>query len=183
MLILASNSPRRKEICELLDLKFTIIPSKSEAELDLSLSPEKAVEKVALLKAQEVFLRNQGDVVIGADTAVFVDGCFLGKPKGKNEAKEMLKRLSGKTHVVITGVAILAKGRQRCFSQAASVEFYELTEEEIDAYIATGEPMDKAGAYGIQGKGARLVKGINGDFYTVMGLPCGRLYRELAEFI
>ncbi len=182
MLILASASPRRKEICELLGLDFEIIPAENESPLKLSLSREKAVEAVAVSKAEEVFNKNPLATVIGSDTAVLCDNEFLGKPENEEDAKRMLKKLSGKKHQVLTGVAIISKDKRVSFCEAAQVEFAHLSDEEILWYISTKEPMDKAGAYAIQGIGARFIKKIDGDFYTVMGLPCHRLYEELKNF-
>lgn len=182
MIILASNSPRRKEILSLLDIDFTVIPAGDEPKADTSLAPLEAVECIARFKAETVAKKHAGDTVIGADTAVLLNGAFLGKPKDENDAEEMLKKLSGKTHKVITGVCIVNKYKEICFSKSTTVTFYPLTLSEIREYIASGEPMDKAGAYGIQGRGARFVKKIDGDFYTVMGLPCAEVYRCLKEF-
>lgn len=179
MVILASNSPRRREILSLLDIDFTVIPAKGEPKIDAKLPPERAVERIAEFKAESVAAENPEQTVIGADTAVLLDGEFLGKPKDENDAFEMLKKLSGKTHTVITAVCIASAGKSTCFSQSTRVTFGALSDEEIKEYIATGEPADKAGAYGIQGRGARFVKKIDGDFYTVMGLPCAELYRHL----
>lgn len=180
--ILASASPRRREICALLGLDFTVQAAESEPPLDPSLLPAQAVRHVAAAKAREVFIKNPSKTVLGADTAVVCGGRIFGKPADKPEAFQMLKDLSGKTHTVMTGVCILSPQKQVCFTDTALVEFFPLTDEEIASYIRTGEPMDKAGAYGIQGAGARFIKHIEGDFYTVMGLPCGRLYQELKAF-
>ena len=177
MIILASNSPRRREILSLLDVDFTVVMHKDEPKPDLLLSPAAAVERIARFKAESVAEGNE--TVIGADTAVFLDGEFLGKPKDENDAAGMLKKLSGRTHSVITGVCIVHKGRTVCFSETASVTFNPVSDKEIKKYIACGEPMHTAGAYGIQGRGARFVRKIDGDFYTVMGLPCAELYRYL----
>ncbi len=182
MFILASNSPRRKEILQMLGIDFTIIPAKNEAEIPENLLIEKGVEQVAYLKAKEVFDLNPESTVLGADTVVVIDGEILGKPKNKEEAYCMLKKLSGKTHQVITGVALIKKGKTVTFSETANVTFAEITDEEINNYILTGEPFDKAGSYAIQGKSAVFVKKLNGDFFTVVGLPCRRLYEELKNF-
>ncbi|MBR2860633.1 MAG: septum formation protein Maf [Clostridia bacterium] len=182
MIILASKSPRREEICRLIGLEFEIIPAKNECDIDLTVAPEEAIRKVAEAKAQEVFRAHSKDIVIGADTAVYACGEFLGKPKSEQEAFQMLKKLSGKTHQVFTGVSIILENQKVSFCEKADVEFSELTDSEILEYIASKDPMDKAGAYGIQGKGAKFVQRINGDFYTVMGLPCARLYNELKAF-
>jgi septum formation protein len=181
MLILASKSPRRKEICELLRIEFKIIPAENEIPLDLTVLPEKAVERVAEGKAREVFIQYPNDVIIGADTAVYVDNVFLGKPKNAADAYSMLKMLSGKTHSVITGVSVMSKEKTVTFSSVAMVEFAPLSDEEINYYISTHECDDKAGAYAVQGIGARFIKGIQGDFYTVMGLPCQKLYEVLKK--
>lgn len=181
-IILASASPRRREICTLLGLDFTIQAAENEPPLDPSLLPAQAVRYVAAAKAREVFAKNPSKIILGADTAIVCGGRIFGKPSDKPEAFQMLRELSGKAHTVMTGVCILSPQKQVCFTDTALVEFFPLTDEEITAYIQTGEPMDKAGAYGIQGTGARFIKHIEGDFYTVMGLPCGRLYQELKEF-
>ncbi len=182
MIILASNSPRRKEICELLGLEFKIIPAKSEDSINTEIAPSEAVRLVALSKATSVFNEHQQDTVIGSDTAVYCDNEFLGKPENRDDAKRMLRKLSGKTHQVLTGVAIVSKEKQVSFCEKAYVHFAELNEDEIDWYVSSGETDDKAGAYAIQGLGARFVKKIDGDFYAVMGLPCQRLYEELKKF-
>lgn len=182
MIVLASNSPRRKEICALLDLPVTVIPARHEEAPDPSLSPENAVMRVARAKAAEVFASCPDALVIGADTAVLLENTFLGKPRDEADAARMLRALSGRQHRVLTGVALLSREKEDVFCESASVWFRRLAEEEIRAYIASGEPMDKAGAYGIQGRGAKFVSRIDGDFYTVMGLPCAALYERLQSF-
>lgn len=182
-LILASASPRRKELLSYITPDFKIIPAKNEEKIDLSLSPDKAVIYVASQKAEEVSRLFPKDIVIGADTMVFCGSTPLGKPRDGEDAAEMLKMLSGKVHKVITAAAIAFDGKAaRSFAEETEVEFYPLTEREIDLYVKSGEPMDKAGAYGIQGAGSLLIKGIRGDYYNVMGLPVSRLYRELQAF-
>lgn len=182
-LILASASPRRKELLSYITKDFKIIPAKNEEEIDPSLSPDKAVMYVASQKAEEVSGLFPDDIVIGADTTVFCGDIPLGKPKDGEDAANMLKMLSGKVHCVITAVVIAAHGKAaRSFAEETEVEFYPLTEEEIEGYVKSGEPLDKAGAYGIQGSGSLLIKGIRGDYYNVMGLPVSRLYRELQAF-
>ena len=178
-LILASASPRRREILDLLGIAYTVCPAESEAEADLSLSAEEAILQVARSKAEEVARRFPNECVLGADTAVVIDGVILGKPQDEEDAKAMLRRMSGRTHHVITAVWVCGDGFDRGFADVAEVMFYPMSEKDIDDYVGTGEPMDKAGSYGVQGYGARYVRGINGDFYTVMGLPAGRLYRFL----
>ncbi len=181
MIILASASPRRKEICELLGLQFSVVPAQNEIEIDKNLEPEKAVELVAISKAQEVFEKYPDHTVIGSDTAVFCDNEFLGKPKDKEDAKRMIKMLSGKTHFVYTGVAVIKKGKTVSFCEKSSVTFTNLTDEEISWYISSSEPYDKAGAYAVQGLSARFIEKIEGDFYSIMGLPCSKLYKTLKE--
>ena len=179
-LILASASPRRRELLSLITPDFTVIPAAGEENADKTLPPHLLVQELARQKAAEVAALHPHDTVIGADTLVFSGTEIMGKPTDAADAKRMLTLLSGSVHTVITAVSIAQNGQTvKTFAQETEVEFFPLTEEEITAYIATGEPMDKAGAYGIQDKGAMLVKGITGDYYNVMGLPVGRLYREL----
>lgn len=183
-LILASGSPRRREILTLLDLPFEVFPAAGEPSVDSSLPLNEAVRRVARAKAEEVAARHPGRVVLGADTVVALGGQVMGKPADEAEARAMLRRLCGRTHEVLTGVWICHPGWTdggAGFTDTARVEFFPADEEEIAWYAATGEPLDKAGAYGIQGRGLRFVKGIAGDFYTVMGLPGGRLLRFLRE--
>lgn len=177
--ILASNSPRRRELMARMDIPFTAKGVQTEEFLDTSLPLGKAIEQIARQKALAVREFFQDDVIIGADTIVCIDGEVLGKPRDEQQAFEMLKRLSGRTHQVITGVAVLYPREEITFYQTTDVTFYQLSDEEIRAYAATNEPLDKAGAYGIQGKGAFLVEKIAGDYYNVMGLPMAHLYRVL----
>lgn len=172
-IILASKSPRRRELLEMLGFKdFEIIPASGPELSPEGLTPSDTVCGIALGKAREVAKNaEKGALIIAADTLVCLDGEFLGKPKDKEDAARMLERLSGRTHTVYTGVALIKDGEELCEAEASDVLFRELSGAEIDAYIATGEPMDKAGAYGAQGLGALLVKGIDGDFFNVMGLP------------
>lgn len=180
--ILASASPRRKEILSKMIADFSVIPAENECALDPLLLPEDAVMRVAESKARAVFEKHPEDLVIGSDTAVLVDRTFLGKPQNEENAKAMLRQLSGRCHRVLTAVAILSPDKTSVFCDSTLVEFAPLSEDEIAAYVASGEPMDKAGAYGIQGLGGKFVSRIDGDFFTVMGLPCARLYRELKPF-
>ena len=179
MLILASKSPRRKELLSIITSDFEIIPAVGEERADKSLPPDKYVCELARHKAEEIAEQHPEDTVIGADTVVAVNGEILGKPRDKDDAKHMLRLLSGTEHHVYTGVCIISDNRKSAFSEDTIVRFFNLTDKEIDDYIATGEPFDKAGAYGIQDLGALLVSGITGDYYNVMGLPVGRLAREL----
>ncbi len=180
--ILASASPRRREILTMAGLEFSVCPAKSETEPQ-GLSMEKTVEMTALGKALEVSesFRDE-DIIIAADTLVFVDGEKLGKPENEREAFMMLRKLAGKTHYVCTGVAVKKGGHIKTGCEKTAVRFGRMTDDDINGYIRTGEPMDKAGAYGIQGKGAVFIEGIDGDFFNVMGLPLHRLSQMLTEF-
>lgn len=183
-LILASNSPRRRELLQSAGFIFDIIPAKSDEEIPPNTPPEKAVTMLARQKAEEVRALHPDSVIIAADTVVAVDGDILGKPADASDAFAMLKRLSGRRHYVYTGVAIIygtEKSEVYEFYEKTEVEFHSLTDSEITDYINTGEPFDKAGAYGIQEKGMLLVKSINGDFYNVMGLPISTVSRKLRE--
>ena len=176
-LILASASPRRKELLSLITEDFKIIPSGAKETVPDGIPPEKQPEYLARLKAEDIAKKYPHGTVIAADSSVIVAECVLGKPRGREQAKTMLKMLAGRTHKVITGCAVIKNGECRSFSSVTEVEFYPLTEKEIEEYIATGEPFDKAGAYGIQGKGGLHVKAIRGDWYNVVGLPVARLAR------
>ena len=178
-IILASASPRRRELMELAGYDFEVICADIVEVVPENVQPQEVVMSLALQKAQE----NEDAVVVGSDTVVALDGKILGKPHSESEACEMLRLLSGRTHKVFTGVAVVGDGKAKNFFDETDVEFYPLGEDEIKKYVATGEPMDKAGAYGIQGKGSVLVKRINGDFFNVMGLPIAKLYREMSDFV
>ncbi len=182
-IILASGSPRRKELLLQAGIDFEVITSDIE-EICQSSEPGQVVMDLSLQKALAVAAKCPGLLVLGADTVVAIDGDILGKPVDETEAFNMLSRLSGRKHQVFTGVTIIDKNSQaHVFFESTVVEMYELTEEEIRGYIATGEPMDKAGAYGIQGKGATLIKCIEGDYNNVVGLPLSRVYRALKKLI
>lgn len=162
---------------------FAVIPSGDPEILPEGLAPPETVCEIARCKAREVAAKSDAkSLVIAADTLVCLDGDFLGKPENEQEAALMLRRLSGRKHTVYTGVAIIYGGNEICEAEASDVLFRELSDDEISAYIATGEPMDKAGAYGAQGLGALLVMGIDGDFFNVMGLPVCRLGIMLKSF-
>ncbi len=179
-MILASQSPRRRELLGFISPDFRVIPAVGEEHIPDGATPEQAVLALSRQKAEEIAATHNGEVIVAADTVVAIDGKILGKPRSEAEAAEMLGTLSGRVHSVFTGVCVIfADGSIENFAEETKVEFYPLTDEEIAAYIATGDPMDKAGAYGIQEKGAVNVKGIVGDFYNVMGLPVGRLARIL----
>ncbi|MCI9156324.1 MAG: septum formation inhibitor Maf [Lawsonibacter sp.] len=182
-IILASQSPRRRELLERMGItNFKIIPAQGEETARPGLSPAELVEELSRRKCAEVAAAHPDALVIAADTVVAIDGQILGKPHSREEAVGMLARLSGREHVVYSGVSVCQGGRTITQHEATPVRFRTLTAEEISLYAATGEPMDKAGAYGIQGLGCLLVEGISGDYYNVMGLPVCRLGRILAGF-
>ena len=192
-IILASASPRRRELLEQIGLEFEIKASNVE-EKSAATIPWQLVEELSAQKARVVLESQEPGaeavLVIGADTVVSVGNSILGKPKDKKEASDMLNRLSGGTHQVYTGVTLLYRPAfsrsdvcEKTFHEASKVYFYPMTEEEISCYVDTGEPLDKAGAYGIQGLFARYVKGIEGDYSNVVGLPVGRLYQEAKEWL
>jgi nucleoside triphosphate pyrophosphatase len=180
-IILASQSPRRRELLSLVGIPHEVCP----ADLDESLLPgEEPVphaERLARSKAEAIAAREPGSVVIGADTIVVLDGEILGKPATPHEAHATLRKLSGRTHTVHTAVAVARNGRTVSGVESVEVTFRPITDEQIAAYIATGEPMDKAGAYGIQGFGAVIVERVHGDYFAVMGLALGRLVGLLEE--
>ena len=178
-IILASASPRRKELLTLAGIEYDVIVSQCEETLPDGITPDKAVEELARQKAEDVFSRNSDAMVIAADTVVALGNTILGKPKDEEDAFNMLSSLSGRRHTVFTGVCIRTKDKTDIFHVATEVEFYDLTEKEIRDYIATKEPMDKAGAYGIQGGAALFAKKMQGDYYNVMGLPVCRLFLML----
>ena len=175
--ILASGSPRRRELLAYVVPAFDVIPSGIEEVA--SGSPVQQVETLAADKAADIAGRYPDAVVIGADTLVAVGAHVLGKPKDEAEAAAMLKQLSGHTHTVYTGVAVISGGKALAAVESTQVTFCRMTDDEIRGYIATGEPMDKAGAYGIQGYGGKYITGIDGCFFNVMGLPLNRLYNML----
>lgn len=186
-LILASASPRRQEILGLAGIPFEVCPAGSEWAPE-GLPAAERVRCLARSKAAQVAPKYAGRFILGSDTMVVLDGIALGKPHSPEEAVEMLLRLQGRAHQVMTGVWLIATddtghiAKENGFTDIAEVRFFPFTRQEAEDYVATGEPMDKAGAYGIQGKGMRFVQGISGDFYTVMGLPGGRLLRFLQDF-
>ena len=184
-IILASASPRRRELLAQMGMEFEVCPSQGEEKITEVL-PERAVMELAQQKAAEIAVKTEGDAwILGADTVVVYDQKILGKPKDAEDAKRMLCMLQDKKHQVYTGVCIWKKenGTEdvRCFFEKTDVVFYPMTEEEIDQYVATGEPMDKAGSYGIQGRCAIYIKEIKGDYNNVVGLPIARLYQEIKK--
>ncbi|MDR2908611.1 MAG: Maf family protein [Oscillospiraceae bacterium] len=180
MLILASASPRRRELMKNIADDFEVVCLATDESLPEGTDPRRGVTELALRKARAVAKLRPADTVIGADTVVVLGGEVFGKPKDREDALRMLRALSGREHTVYTGVAIVWPQGERAFAEETLVRFAELTPAGLEAYADTGEPADKAGAYGIQGPGARLVAGITGDFYNVMGLPVCRLWRELS---
>ncbi|WP_294549975.1 Maf family protein [uncultured Pseudoflavonifractor sp.] len=183
-IILASQSPRRKELLERMGIRDfeTISPNVDESAFR-GLPPEELVRRLSAEKAAAVAGKAGEDaIVIAADTVVALEGAVLGKPADELDAFKMLSALSGVRHQVYTGVTVCRGGEKQTAHEVTDVTFRELSEEEIEHYIATGEPMDKAGAYGIQGYGALLIQGISGDYYNVMGLPVCRLSGMLARF-
>lgn len=180
--IVASASPRRREILENAGYSFEVIPSDADENISEKLSPEETVCELSRRKALAVLEKNKDAVVFGCDTVVALGDEILGKPKNDEDAKRMLRMLSGKTHTVSTGVCLADKDNIMVFANTTRVEFYPLSEDTIESYIATGECSDKAGAYGIQGFGSVLVKRIEGDYFSVMGLPISETARALKEF-
>ena len=181
MLILASQSPRRKKLLAHLNMPFTIRVADIDEAMDPAKPPAEEVARVSLAKALAV-PREETDVVIAADTIVVLDGRVLGKPADKAEARAMLTALSGKTHQVMTGVTVLQGNKSRTHTEITEVFFRPLSQKEIDRYVESGEPMDKAGAYGIQGGASLFVEKLHGDYYNVMGLPVCRLWQMLEDF-
>jgi septum formation protein len=178
-LILASASPRRKELLEKLQIPFTIYSPHVDETINEERSPIDIVMTLALRKAEHVAVLFRDSFVIGSDTIVVNNDKVLGKPKDRQEAKLMLTELSGKTHSVYTGVAVVHGSIQEVFYEKTDVTFWELSAAEIEQYLDSGEPFDKAGAYGIQGLGALFVQSMAGDYYSVVGLPISRLSRIL----
>lgn len=183
-IVLASASPRRRELLERMGLTgFTVMAADADESLLEGLSPARQVERLSLLKARAVAEQcPPGDLIIAADTVVTLDGAILGKPADREDALRMLSALSGREHQVYTGVTVIQNETTLTRHEATDVRFRPLTKQEVEWYFAAGECMDKAGAYGIQGYGSLLVEGIRGDYYNVMGLPVVCLAGMLKEF-
>ncbi|MFH1382334.1 MAG: Maf family protein [Chloroflexota bacterium] len=183
-IVLASASPRRKELLEQIGLKFDVEPSNETEVLDSGLEPHELARKISLTKAEAVARKHKNAIIIAADTFGVLDGQILGKPHTENEAREMLQMLSGKSHSVITGFSLIDTGTGKKLSRAVETRVYikKLTPPEIDAYVRSKEPLEKAGAYAIQGLGAVIVERIEGDYFNVMGLPINALTEALKEF-
>lgn len=180
--IVASASPRRREILTNAGYHFEVIPSDANENISCVMTPEETVCFLSRRKALAVLENNRDAVVFGCDTVVAIGNEILGKPENDEDAKRMLKMLSGRVHTVSTGVCVVDENKTEVFANTTEVEFYELSDETIESYIATGECSDKAGAYGIQGYGSVLVKRIRGDYFSVMGLPVGETARVLEKF-
>ena len=182
--ILASASPRRQELIKLIFDNVEILPAECDETLPEGIGAREAVEYLSKIKNEaSAKLTDEENLIISADTVVAVGDEILGKPVDKDDARRMISLLSGKVHQVYTGVTLSLNGKTKTFSEKTDVEFFLLTETEIEEYISSSEPYDKAGAYGIQGKAGLLVKCINGDYYNVVGFPIARLKREIEEFI
>jgi septum formation protein len=183
-LILASASPRRKELLQKIGLKFEVDASNCAEEIDPAALPEELVRRISIDKAKAVAPRHQNAVIIAADTIGVIGKKVLGKPHTAAEARKMLAQISGKAHLVITGLTVLDTATDKTITKTVTTKVYikKLTRAEIDAYVATGEPLDKAGAYGIQGLGAVIVEKIEGDYFNVVGLPLFTLTEVLKEF-
>ena len=183
-IILASASPRRKELLDKIGLKFEVDASNCEEEIDPSLEPDELVRRISLAKAKSVASRHKDALIIAADTIGVIGKKLLGKPHTAAQARKMLAQISGKSHLVITGFTVLDTATDKIVTKTVTTKVYikKLTPAEIDAYVVTGEPLDKAGAYGIQGLGAVIVEKINGDYYNVVGLPLSALTEVLREF-
>ncbi len=180
-IILASKSPRRKELMGLIPIAFEVQTKEVEEHIDPSLSAKGNVCSLAKQKAEAVAQENEEATVIGCDTVVVFEGEILGKPQDAQDACRMLKKLSGKTHFVYTGVSLMnkSKGIEETFAISSKVMMKAISEEEIKWYVSTGEPLDKAGAYGIQGQAAMFIEKIEGDYFNIVGLPIQALYERL----
>jgi septum formation protein len=183
-LILASSSPRRKEILERLAVPFETQNSNYKEDISLDISPQDLARTLALGKANAVVEKNTNAVVVGADTFVYFNGKKIGKPKGKEEAIKILHEMSGKTHSVFTGFAVVDTDTKKTVSNVVETKVYfkKISDKLIRDYVDTGEPLDKAGSYALQGLGAILIDKIDGDFFNVMGLPLSSLAETLREF-
>jgi nucleoside triphosphate pyrophosphatase len=179
--VLASASPRRKELLKLVGIEHEVRPSNIDETMHPGETPRAHVERLAREKATAVAAGHQSAITIAADTIVVVDGEVLGKPADTTVAKRMLRMLSGREHTVLTAVAVSRGGELRSSVEEVAVSFRRLRDDEIEDYVATGEPMDKAGAYGIQGFGATIVERVEGDYFAVMGLPLVRLIALLEQ--
>ena len=182
-IILASASPRRRELMNIITGNFTAVSMDADETLPDSIQADASSEYLSKVKARTAAEKYPDDLVIGCDTVVVLGETILGKPGDAQQCREYLSMLSGKTHKVITGCTIIYSGQEHSFRQVTDVTFRELSADEIEWYISTGEPFDKAGGYGIQGKGSLLIDSISGDYFNVVGLPVSRLNQELRSII
>ncbi len=182
MLILASNSTRRIKLLKDMGLTFETVVNEVDETIEKNLKPHEIVETLSRRKALAALTNHPNDTIISADTLVYFEGESLGKPKDKEEAAEMLRKLSGNKHYVYTGVTIVSKEKETTFYSQSEVFMKELNEFQIYEYIKTNEPLDKAGAYAIQGEGKNLIEKYTGDFFTIVGLPLKELQKHLKEF-
>jgi septum formation protein len=183
-IILASASPRRKELLQKIGLRFEVEPGNGDEEIDSALEPHELVRRISVKKALSVAARYKNAIIIAADTIGIINHKILGKPHTADEACKMLQEISGKAHLVITGFTVLDTATNKSVSRTVDTQVFikNLTESEINAYVSTDEPLDKAGAYAIQGLGSVIVERIDGDYYNVMGLPLYALSQVLQEF-
>lgn len=179
--VLASQSPRRAELLKYITPEFEILPSDCDETVPDGVPADEAPQILAVRKALHVRELRPDALVIGCDTVVIIDGVILGKPHDAQDAKRMLRLLSGRTHTVVSGVCICLGSKTLSFTQNTLVSFYDMSDEEIDSYVQECSPLDKAGAYGIQDRGGLFVKHIDGDFYNIVGLPIARLNREIKK--
>ena len=178
-IVLASSSPRRKELLEKAGIKFKVVGSKIKEYLDIKLEPHKLAEKLSLEKAKAVQNKFKGAIIISADTVVVCEGKIFGKPTDEKDAETMLKYLSGKIHYIITGFTIIKGGKIITKSEKTKVTMREISKKEIESYLKTEEPFDKAGAYAIQGKAKKFIRRIDGDLSNAIGLPINTLLNDL----
>lgn len=179
--ILGSSSPRRRQILDQVLIPYIVRPCSIDESVVTESNPEKKVKKLAKLKNEHIAFKNDNEVIITADTVVAYENTIFEKPKNKDEAFTMISTLSGQVHDVFTGVMIRSKRDDILFVEQTKVKFWDLTKNEIEQYVATDEPYDKAGGYGIQSVGAKFVKQINGDYYNIVGLPISRVIIELKK--
>lgn len=181
-IVLASASPRRKELLKFIFKDFSVRPADIDEKIPPEIKASDTAEYLACQKARGI-VRKSDELVIGCDTVVVLDDTVLGKPADRQECRKMLRQLSGRTHSVYTGVSVIFAGGEISFTEKTDVKFYELTDREIEDYMDTGEPFDKAGGYGIQGRGALFVQSISGDYFNVVGLPVAHLNQELKKLL
>ncbi|RYG73037.1 septum formation inhibitor Maf [Lentibacillus lipolyticus] len=182
-LILASSSPRRQELLKQVNIPFMVRKQDADESVITATDPYDKVKQLAELKGRNADIKEENEIILAADTVVAYQNQIFGKPESEADAFSMLSLLSGSAHDVYTGVMLRTRDEERVFVEKTAVEFWPLPDREIANYIATGDPMDKAGAYGIQSEGAVLVKRINGDYFNVVGLPISRVVRELGPYM